>query len=504
MDDWLQLHDLIYHKTRDGANFLLEGTLLEDSANDIAFFLFTTLTCLITFAGIMLSMFMILWIERKFYARVNDRRGETTALRSRWVGENGVTAGEWWNMIPYGLGKPIGAVNGWLNKIAGNDGHEHEMVNRVGNRSWYGVTIFPGFFQNIADGMKFLTKEHMVPSRADKVIFELAPFLVISSTIMILGMIPLSSGIYGANPELSVLFAFAIFGIAPLGVFFAGWSSNNKYTLLGGIRSAAQLTAYEIPLLLSILGVCIMAGSFNFLEIVHFQHSSGTWLFFLMPLGGVLFLVSMIAEVERIPFDMPEAEAELVEGWWTEYGGMRFGLLFAAEYMRVYAASILFAHFFLGGWHAPFAGSIGSIPFLGDLWLAIPGIGWTLLKAWLIFTVVFVWARTALPRIRTDQILEFGWRMLLPLAVLQVALSLIYRLYFFDASAMAETTLGGWAWDLTILDITIPWGLPILTTIFWTGVFVVMMKDENIEENEARMYHIRTMTPAGTHTAGTE
>ena len=195
MDDWLQLHDLIYHKTRDGANFLLEGTLLEDSANDIAFFLFTTLTCLITFAGIMLSMFMILWIERKFYARVNDRRGATTALRSLWVGENGVTAGEWWNMIPYGLGKPIGAVNGWLNKIAGNDGHEHEMVNRVGNRSWYGVTIFPGFFQNIADGMKFLTKEHMVPSRADKVIFELAPFLVISSTIMILGMIPLSSGI---------------------------------------------------------------------------------------------------------------------------------------------------------------------------------------------------------------------------------------------------------------------------------------------------------------------
>ena len=225
-----------------------------------------------------------------------------------------------------------------------------------------------------------------------------------------------------------------------------------------------------------------------------------------MPLGGVLFLVSMIAEVERIPFDMPEAEAELVEGWWTEYGGMRFGLLFAAEYMRVYAASILFAHFFLGGWHAPFAGLIGSIPLVGDLWLAIPGIGWTLLKAWLIFTVVFVWARTALPRIRTDQILEFGWRMLLPLAVLQVALSLIYRLYFFDPSAMVDITdtAGGWAWDLTVLDVTIPWGYPILTTIFWTGVFIVMMKDENIEENEARMYHIRTMTPAGTHTAGTE
>ena len=324
---------------------------------------------------------------------------------------------------------------------------------------------------------------------------------------MILGMIPLASGIYGANPELSVLFAFAIFGIAPLGVFFAGWSSNNKYTLLGGIRSAAQLTAYEIPLLLSILGVCVMAGSFNFIEIIHFQHSSGVWLFFLMPLGGVLFLVSMIAEVERIPFDMPEAEAELVEGWWTEYGGMRFGLLFAAEYMRVYAASILFAHFFMGGWHAPFAGTMYHIhPLLGEAWQAIPGIVWTLLKAWFIFTVVFVWARTALPRIRTDQILEFGWRMLLPLAVLQVVLAIVYRLYFFDVGGLSDVDSqgGGMAWDLTILEFTIPWGLPIITTIFWGAIFMIMMKDENIEENEERMYHVRTMTPAGTHVAGQE
>tara|TARA_B110000196_G_C20834997_1_gene515530 strand:- start:30 stop:701 length:672 start_codon:yes stop_codon:yes gene_type:complete len=223
-----------------------------------------------------------------------------------------------------------------------------------------------------------------------------------------------------------------------------------------------------------------------------------------MPLGAVLFLISMIAEVERIPFDMPEAEAELVEGWWTEYGGMRFGLLFAAEYMRVYAASILFAHFFMGGWHAPFAGTIGSIPYLGAAWLAIPGVIWTLLKAWFIFTVVFVWARTALPRIRTDQILEFGWRMLLPLAVLQVALSLVYRLYFFDASALSDTVAGGWTWDLTVLGYTLPWGLPILTTMFWIGLFAILMKDENIVENEERMYHIRTMTPAGTHTAGKE
>ena len=118
MDDWLGLHDFIFYRTRELTSFLFDGTFLESSSTDIAFFLYVLLTCLTTFAGIMLSMFMILWIERKFYARVNDRRGATTALRSLWVGENGVTAGEWWNMIPFGLGKPVGAINGWLNKMA--------------------------------------------------------------------------------------------------------------------------------------------------------------------------------------------------------------------------------------------------------------------------------------------------------------------------------------------------------------------------------------------------
>ena len=139
-----------------------------------------------------------------------------------------------------------------------------------------------------------------------------------------------------------------------------------------------------------------------------------------MPLGAGLFLLTMIAEVERVPFDMPEAEAELVEGWWTEYGGMRFGMLFMAEYIRTYAACFLFTHFFLGGWHLPFQGLISQIPLLGDLYLLIPGAIVVLLKSWLVFLLVFVWARFSLARIRTDQILEFGWRILLPLAVLQV------------------------------------------------------------------------------------
>ena len=336
MKDYFQVNDWL----SSGYTAVLDAALGETSfsgyVDPLAFFLTTLTGCTIGFALIMLSMFVILWLERKLYARTNDRYGAMTSLRSLWVGEDGVTGGAWWNKIPFGLGRPVGALNRALNQRFGNDDPDRPMVTRAQNRSWLGYTILPGFFQQLADGMKFLVKEHMVPQRADKWIYEIAPFIVVSSTVMILGLIPLSSGIYGANPEYSVLFAIAIFGIAPIGVFFGGWASNNKYTLLGGIRSAAQLTAYEIPLLLSILGVCVMAGSFNFIDIVAMQTSSGSWNVFLMPLGAVLFLVSMLAETERIPFDMPEAEAELVEGWWTEYGDMRFGQLFMAEYLRVY------------------------------------------------------------------------------------------------------------------------------------------------------------------------
>ena len=230
----------------------------------------------------------------------------------------------------------------------------------------------------------------------------------------------------------------AIFGVAPLGVFFAGWASNNKYTLIGGMRSAAQLTAYEIPLLVTVLGIAVLSGSFNIIEIVDFQiQSSDTWNLFLMPLGAVLFIVTMIAEVERIPFDMPEAEAELVEGWWTEYGGIRWGLMFAVEMMRAYAACILFALFFLGGWELPFQDTLVALPLVGGVFSALaavtPGIAILLIKAYLMFAL-FVWVRASLHRIRTDQILEFGWRYLLPLSILNLGLAMVMRVALWDGS----------------------------------------------------------------------
>ena len=418
MDDKYDLVGFFLSKDgllRSGIIGLLEGTPLEESAGSLSFAIATFAVVNVVFLMLFFSQFAILWIERKAVARMQDRYGATTALRSLWVGENGVTAGEWWNMLPFGLGKPIGAVNKWLNKNFGNRDENFATVDRVNNRSWMGKTIVPGFFQNVADGMKFLVKEHMVPQRADRLIFEVSPFLIVSSTLLILGMIPLSSGIYATNPDLSILYAIAIFGIAPIGVFFAGWSSNNKYTLIGGIRSAAQLTAYEIPLLLTLLSVAILSGTFNIIESIHFQHSAGAWNIFLMPLGAALFLVTMIAEVERVPFDMPEAEAELVEGWWTEYGGMRFGMLFMAEYIRTYAACFLFTHFFLGGWHLPFHGTLASLPVIGEAVPLIPGAIVTLIKSWLVFLIVFVGLASPLhdsnrpdPRVRLAHALAAG------------------------------------------------------------------------------------------------
>ena len=437
-------------------------------------FLTEFLMAVLAFSGIMGTLPVLLWMERKLLGRFMDRRGARTSLRSLWIGENGVTAGEWWNQLPFGTGVPVGMLNRALNDVAGND-HELEVVSRVNNRSWHGVWgLLPGFFQNVADGMKFLTKEHMVPEKADRYVFEVAPFLIIATTVMCFTFIPLGPHYYSNNAEMSILFLMAVFSVAPLGVFFAGWSSNNKYTLLGGIRSAAQLTAYEIPLLITVLGVVVISGSFNLIEVIEFQADSGVWNVFLMPLGAVLFIVVMVAEVERIPFDMPEAEAELVEGWWTEYGGMRWGLMFAAEYLRTYAACLLFAHFFLGGWEAPFEDTIPYISY-------VPHIVWVLLKSWFMF-IFFVWFRAALHRVRTDQILEFGWRWLLPLSLVNLAIAAALRLWVYDG--INEE------WPILI---------PVLITSISLALFILLSIDEDPEALEAqtRPFSVQTVDVAG-------
>ncbi len=493
-EDWFDLRGVVTGLATAVSDLTAEKTIgmtrfwphKEAFASGMAALVTEVVMATAVFTVIMTTILAILWIERKFIGRLMDRRGATTAFRSLWVGEGGSDATvEWWKDLPFGLGKPIGSVHGWLNKHYGNE-HELETVSRVDNRSYLGAWwALPGMIQNVADGMKFMTKEHMVPEKADRVVYEFAPIIIISTTVLVFAFIPLGPGLYAANSELSLLFMMAIFGIAPLGVFFAGWASNNKYTLIGGMRSAAQLTAYEIPLLITVLSVAVLSGSFNLIEIVDFQASStggAVWNLFLLPIGAMLFLITMIAEVERIPFDMPEAEAELVEGWWTEYGGMRWGLMFASEYLRAYAACLLFALMFLGGWEAPFEDVLIGLPMVGGLfgfvfWL-VPHTGWLLIKSWLLFAV-FVWVRAALHRVRTDQILEFGWRYLLPLSLVNLAIAFWLRVSVYDDGP----------WPLLV---------PLFITTIAVVLFAILVMDEDEEALEAqrRPYSVQSTSVA--------
>lgn len=271
-----------------------------------------------------------------------------------------------------------------------------------------------GFFQNVADGAKLFVKQIITPKKADKFGYKIAPIIFIGSSFLILAAIPLSSGFAVVDPTRTpipggILFAFAVFAIAPFSILLAGWSENNKYTLIGGMRSAAQMMSYEIPMLLTVASVFLLAGSFSFGDVVNSQHS--IWYGIPLILGFVTFLACMIAEVERIPFDLPEAEAELVEGWQTEYCGMRFGFFMFIEYLRGYAACGIATALFLGGWQGP---------------NFIPEEIWFLAKAYIVF-LVFVFIRGSLPRIRTDQILNFGWKRLLPLAVINLIIAIAFK-----------------------------------------------------------------------------
>ena len=201
------------------------------------------------------------------------------------------------------------------------------------------------------------------------------------------------------------LFAFAAFAIAPFSILLAGWSSNNKYTLIGGMRSAAQMMSYEIPLLLAVASVFLLAGDFGFVGIVEAQ--ADIWFAIPLFIGFIVFLVCMAAEVEVTPFDLPEAEAELVEGWTTEYCGMRFGFFMMTSYLRGYAGGALATALFLGGWNGP---------------AIIPDEIWFLIKAYIVF-VVIEWMRWSLPRVRVDQILNLGWKRLLPLAMVNLLIA---------------------------------------------------------------------------------
>jgi len=362
-------------------------------------------------------LLIIMWIERKMYSRLQDRRGIMIGLGSFDI-----------------LRRTLGRI---------------PLIGRPFRRPSH---LGTGFLQTVADGVKLFQKEVITPATADKWMFHAAPVMIASSTLLLFVAIPWSDGFWimgspGADGPVNpygILVILAAFGVAPLGILIAGWASNNKYTLLGGMRAAAQLMSYEIPLVLSIIAVVFLSRSLDPFAIVRDQSR-------LLAIGGVtvpflpnwyvfhpvlwiafiVFFITIIAEAERIPFDIPEAEAELVEGWTTEYSGMRFGIVFGFKWLRALAGAALIVILFFGGWDGPVFTTVyvPNIATLGVGTVPVPILFqefWFTVKVYIVF-IVFVWIAWSVPRVRIDQILNIGWRTLVPLSVLAILLAALAR-----------------------------------------------------------------------------
>ncbi len=285
-----------------------------------------------------------------------------------------------------------------------------------------------GLLQPIADGLKLMLKEDIVPSGADRLVFTMAPIITLIPAFIVFAVIPFGPTIsilgrdvslYITDLNIGVLYVLSVSSIGILGVILGGWASNSKYPLLGALRSAAQMVSYEVALGFSIMGVLILAGSLSLVDIVESQRDSGYWYVFLQPVGFILFFVCGVAETNRAPFDLPEAETELVAGFHTEYSGFRFSLFFLAEYASMIVISSMAVTLFWGGWLRPFP-NVGALAFL-DL---IPGVAWFGLKV-LIFLYLYLWFRASWPRYRYDQLMNLGWLYLLPIAIANVIVTAV-------------------------------------------------------------------------------
>ncbi|MGZ4687571.1 NADH-quinone oxidoreductase subunit NuoH [Oryzihumus sp.] len=264
---------------------------------------------------------------------------------------------------------------------------------------------FHGWAQLVADGVKFVQKEDITPRDADRPVFKLAPAVSLVPYLVALAVIPLSPTVVAADVDASVLFVLAASAVGILGTLMAGWSSANKYALLGGMRAAAQLLSYELPIVLATASVALAAGTVSLPGIVQAWHP--LWLLWQAP-GAFCFLLAAVAELQRPPFDMPVADSEIVFGPYTEYTGLRFAFFLLSQYAGIVVMSLLFAVLFLGGWHGPFADTLGWV--------------WTLLKAAVVAMVV-IWFRVAWPRLREDQLQRLAWLVLVPVAIAQLALT---------------------------------------------------------------------------------
>ena len=258
-----------------------------------------------------------------------------------------------------------------------------------------------GLLQVVADMLKIFAKEDWVPPFSDKAVFVLAPAVIMTAVLLAFAVVPFSPGISIADLDTGILFFLAMSSLNIYGIVLAGWASNSKYSLLGGVRGAAQMLSYEVFMGLSLMGVVMLAGTFNLREIVEAQ--KGLWFFVPQFPALIIFFIAGLAETHRIPFDLPEAENELVAGYHTEYSGMKFGMFFVGEYLGIVLISSLISVLFFGGWLGP----------------TLPPVLWFLLKT-LFFITLFILLRSALPRPRFGQLMSFGWKIMLPLSLLNI------------------------------------------------------------------------------------
>ncbi|HYE64337.1 MAG TPA: NADH-quinone oxidoreductase subunit NuoH [Pyrinomonadaceae bacterium] len=294
------------------------------------------------------------------------------------------------------------------------------IQGRLGpNRVGYG-----GILQPFADLLKFIFKEDIVPDKSTRFIYFLAPIIAITTALMPIIVYPFGPTIdlpligpvelVIARFDVALLYVLGVTSVGVYGIALAGWSSNNKYSLMGGLRSSAQLISYELSLGLALIGVILQAGTLDLYSIVEQQYGRfgmGWYIFFFQPIGFIVFLISAIAETNRIPFDLPEAETELVAGFHTEYSALKFALFFMAEYVNMFTVSMLATTLFLGGWNGPF---VREFPLLGVFYFFAKII---------FFLFLYIWLRGTLPRFRFDQLMGFGWKFLLPLALLNIFLT---------------------------------------------------------------------------------
>ena len=298
-------------------------------------------------------------------------------------------------LIVFGLGSII-----WINVF------ERKIIGRIQDR--YGPNRFGpwGLLQCVADMVKLLTKEDITPSKADRLIYNLAAVVPIVPTFLILAVLPFGRGMVAADLNIGLLYIVAVGSLGTIGIFMGSWASRNKYSLIAGVRTVAQMISYEIPMVLSVVGVVLLVGSLSMVSIVEAQ---GQWrlpFIVLQPLAFVLYFTSAVAEVNRSPFDLPEGESEIVAGYHIEYTGIKFAMFLLAEYVNAFSICAIATTVFLGGWQGPI----------------LPSWAWFFIKAYFLYFVL-IWLRGTLPRLRVDQLMNFSWKVLVPLALVNLLLT---------------------------------------------------------------------------------